>query len=351
MSQPNLLELEAPIKICGAFTAPPGGLQQRGGSRPGLSLRPESPAQAISTGSTPTCCGCSSTGASRRRRTTSSWGTTLTEASRAWRQSASCSRTRCGPARAPGQAGARRAGAPHACGSGGRASARREQPASGRAGSARAALQRACPLAGGLALAASQSSSVRARASCACAARLQASGRLERAGRSAASSDLFEQAARGGESRACGAVARARPRRRTTGRWGPAACAMAPGRLRQAGGGNVVVRSACRAGMSSQRSSLRSGSGVASQEQAGPDSRRRARDPQGVAGQRPLIWEASMAVAAFTWWGGAAWAWGAAQRCWLCCRWAREGSCSSGEARSRQQAAQRGARWRSPSGA
>jgi len=124
MSQPNLLELEAPIKICGAFTAPPGGLQQRGGSRPGLSLRPESPAQAISTGSTPTCCGCSSTGASRRRRTTSSWGTTLTEASRAWRQSASCSRTRCGPARAPGQAGARRAGAPHACGAGWRAALR-----------------------------------------------------------------------------------------------------------------------------------------------------------------------------------------------------------------------------------
>jgi len=43
MSQPNLLELEAPIKICGAFAAPPGGLQQRGGSRPGLSLRPDSP--------------------------------------------------------------------------------------------------------------------------------------------------------------------------------------------------------------------------------------------------------------------------------------------------------------------
>ncbi len=218
MSQPNLLELEAPIKICGAFTAPPGGLQQRGGSRPGLSLRPESPAQAISTGSTPTCCGCSSTGASRRRRTTSSWGTTLTEASRAWRQSASCSRTRCGPARAPGQAGARRAGAPHACGPGGRAAARREQPASGRAGPARAALRRACPLAGGLALAAPQSPSVRARAARERRMRRKPAG-VWTAGPYRSQQRRVKQAARGGKSWARGAVACARPRRGTTGRW------------------------------------------------------------------------------------------------------------------------------------
>ena len=98
MSQPNLLELEAPIKICGAFQA----AVWRVFSARRLSARivahdgPPMP-QATSMGSTRTCCGCSSTGASRRRPTTCSWGTTLTEASRAWRQSASCWPIRCAP--------------------------------------------------------------------------------------------------------------------------------------------------------------------------------------------------------------------------------------------------------------
>ena len=49
---------------------------------------------AVSCRSTTTCSGCSSTAASRPRPTTCSWATTWTAASRAWRRSACCWRSR-----------------------------------------------------------------------------------------------------------------------------------------------------------------------------------------------------------------------------------------------------------------
>lgn len=92
MGQPNLLELEAPIKICGTRAARWRALVLLP-ELPAIAPRP--PSQETSTASTPTCCGYSSTAASRPRPTTCSWATTLTAASRAWRPSACCWRTRC----------------------------------------------------------------------------------------------------------------------------------------------------------------------------------------------------------------------------------------------------------------
>jgi hypothetical protein len=116
MSQPNLLELEAPIKICGtcvsmqgrdlALTAP---LSCKGGHCSHHILltiaisplhhprtHPPHPPlrQATSMGSIPTCCGYSSMEVSLQKLTTSSSVTTWTEASRAWKPSACCWRTR-----------------------------------------------------------------------------------------------------------------------------------------------------------------------------------------------------------------------------------------------------------------
>ena len=117
MSQPVLLELEAPIKICGArrrhrqrrrrrrsAAAPPPPLRRRFALRSALRALARSPAgspdaarpprQATCTASTSTCCASSSTAASRPSRTTCSSATTSTAASRASRRSACCSRTR-----------------------------------------------------------------------------------------------------------------------------------------------------------------------------------------------------------------------------------------------------------------
>jgi hypothetical protein len=78
MSQPNLLELEAPIKICGTFSAP----CSRGCDKNAGSCR-RVVRQVTSMGSTPTCCGCLSTAGSHQKPTTCSWETTWTAGSRA----------------------------------------------------------------------------------------------------------------------------------------------------------------------------------------------------------------------------------------------------------------------------
>jgi hypothetical protein len=165
MSQPNLLELEAPIKICGeaagrrrhhggaacgrrpprrcrgacgrrgapapaGLVANPGGTprlllepaaaipdtvavlgrpacppkpRRHRASLPPLALAPAPPAarQVTSMASTPTCCGCLSTAGSLPRQTICSLGTTLTAASRALRPYACCSRSRCAGRRLP----------------------------------------------------------------------------------------------------------------------------------------------------------------------------------------------------------------------------------------------------------
>lgn len=152
MSQPNLLELEAPIKICGGWRGGGGG----GGAGPAAarqpacthacaggpackqahsgplytnthththSLRPSPPllpqqrptparAQGTCTASTRTCCACSSTAGSRPRPTTCSWATTWTAGSRAWRPSACCWPSRCRGR--PGCAGSGERGTPSA---------------------------------------------------------------------------------------------------------------------------------------------------------------------------------------------------------------------------------------------
>lgn len=90
MSQPNLLELEAPIKICGRKLRLP--VAPRVHIRRQLEL-PFS-AQATSTGSTQTCYGCLSTGGFHPRPTIYSWGTMLTVASKVWKPYACCLHTR-----------------------------------------------------------------------------------------------------------------------------------------------------------------------------------------------------------------------------------------------------------------
>lgn len=71
INQPILLELEAPIKICGAFSIAT--------NKPGLSTLNTfsfgSLTQATFTDNITTCSDCSSTAASPRKRTTSSWVT------------------------------------------------------------------------------------------------------------------------------------------------------------------------------------------------------------------------------------------------------------------------------------
>lgn len=95
LSQPILLELEAPLKICGETPAQ-APLFPEGGTGPpnpwillilsptlalGSSLDPAPVltwfpgSQVTSMASTTTFCGCSNTGASLQRATTSSWGT------------------------------------------------------------------------------------------------------------------------------------------------------------------------------------------------------------------------------------------------------------------------------------
>lgn len=94
-SQPNLLELEAPIKICGAYDQevclddeqPPRRL-----NAPNTPLRVQGTCMA----STRTCSGCSSMVVSLPRPTTCSWATMWTGASRAWRLSACCWHSRYG---------------------------------------------------------------------------------------------------------------------------------------------------------------------------------------------------------------------------------------------------------------
>lgn len=84
MSQPNLLELEAPIKICGEcrfdMMSPDVAFLAGRTSLADVSSRIP---QATSTASTPTFSGSLNTGASRRRRITCFLGTTWTEGSRA----------------------------------------------------------------------------------------------------------------------------------------------------------------------------------------------------------------------------------------------------------------------------
>ena len=102
MSQPNLLELEAPIKICGACMGgrwwPPSCLSvtASGGVIPerGRCVRAPWGLQETSTASTQTCSGSLSTVASRQKPTTCSSGTMWTAGSRAWKQSACCWRSR-----------------------------------------------------------------------------------------------------------------------------------------------------------------------------------------------------------------------------------------------------------------
>ena len=136
MSQPNLLELEAPIKICGAARGGAAAARRprqraaqecraRGArAKPPAAPRradpappPRAPPQATSTASTRTCCGCLSTAGSPPRPTTSSLGTTSTAASRAWRPSASCWPSRrargAGNGAAGGESARAPAGAPH----------------------------------------------------------------------------------------------------------------------------------------------------------------------------------------------------------------------------------------------
>ena len=101
MSQPNLLELEAPIKICGAPTHPSG--RRRSQVAPAHDAWPVCAVQVTYTVSTRISFGCLSTGASHLKPTISFWATTWTAASRAWRRFACCSRIRCGsPSHGPG---------------------------------------------------------------------------------------------------------------------------------------------------------------------------------------------------------------------------------------------------------
>lgn len=110
MSQPNLLELEAPIKICGEMMLVEGCSQQHlmphGIHRlllpaPALPALPSSVLMQLSQetfmGSTQICCGCLSTVASRRRLIICSSATMWTVESRAWKQSACCWPTRLVP--------------------------------------------------------------------------------------------------------------------------------------------------------------------------------------------------------------------------------------------------------------
>src|ERR1700760_3227665 len=83
ISQPILLELEAPIKVC---CAPPGVCTWLTDTRTRSAV--------IFTASTTISCACSSTAASRQSPTTSSSATTSTVASSRSRPSACCSRTR-----------------------------------------------------------------------------------------------------------------------------------------------------------------------------------------------------------------------------------------------------------------
>ena len=91
MSQPNLLELEAPIKICGEERP---SLQHFGVTIHALRRRTTLTPQGTYMGSTQTYFGCLSTGGSLLRPTTSSWETMWTAESKAWRPSVSCWHTR-----------------------------------------------------------------------------------------------------------------------------------------------------------------------------------------------------------------------------------------------------------------
>jgi len=82
-----------------------------------------------------------------------------------------------------------------------------------------------------------------------------------------------------------------------------------------------------------------------------PNSRRGAREPEGLAAQRALCWGASVPERLPHGGGGSLGA-DAAQRCCLLLAGGRvKAAAIRGEARSRQQAPQRGSCWRCPSGA
>lgn len=94
LSQPILLELEAPLKICGQFQRlllePPVGLALFSADLKKNCVQP----QVTSMDSTQICWDSLSTAASLQRPTTFSWGTTWTEGSSLWRPSAFYSPTR-----------------------------------------------------------------------------------------------------------------------------------------------------------------------------------------------------------------------------------------------------------------
>lgn len=90
LQQPILLELEAPLSICGEF---PAAVFHPFSARIVSMVESISLSQAISTASSPICCGCSSTVAIRQRITYSSATTWTGENSRS-KRFAYCSHTK-----------------------------------------------------------------------------------------------------------------------------------------------------------------------------------------------------------------------------------------------------------------